>query len=182
MRHYFLLLNGRIPDEWYVIAMIVFVAGSILSFVCFGIKRGIHYSLLLLFIEYVFLLYGMALLCRNAMKVRKFSFVPFWSYRPVMEGNRWILAQIIINVVMFIPVGFLLGFMSRSIKWWHVSLAGFGISASIEILQFITCRGFSEFDDLFHNSLGCLIGFMLYNLVVGEKWGSLGELPNNNCP
>ena len=33
------------------------------------------------------------------------------------------------------------------------------ISPTIEALQFFFMRGFSELDDVMHNTLGCLIGF-----------------------
>ena len=73
------------------------------------------------------------------------------------------------NVVVFVPVGILLGIVIQTIKWWQALLIGCGISICIEVLQFVTHRGFSEFDDVFHNSLGCLIGFWIYRLFVASS-------------
>ena len=42
-----------------------------------------------------------------------------------------------------------------------VALMGCGISVLIEALQFFFMRGFSEVDDVMHNTLGCLIGWFL---------------------
>ena len=77
------------------------------------------------------------------------------------------------NVVVFVPVGFLLGvriqdssFTIRKAsftirKALLVALMGCGISVTIEALQFFFMRGFSEVDDVMHNTLGCLIGWFM---------------------
>ena len=65
------------------------------------------------------------------------------------------------NVVAFVPIGLLLGVVFRNIKWWRVLLIGGCISISIEILQLITKRGFSEIDDVIHNVFGCMVGFLI---------------------
>ena len=186
-------IDGMIPDEWYVIVVAVFVAGSMLSFACFGIKKGLHYSLLLLLTAYAFLIYGIAVFCRRTMIIRKFDLTPFWSYRPIMDGNIWLLVEDIMNVVMFIPIGVLIGtqikatqkpqktqkdlssenhqtclsgcvariFAESKWEWLFVTLVGAGLSIGIETLQFVFKKGFAEFDDVFHNTLGCLIGYMI---------------------
>lgn len=71
------------------------------------------------------------------------------------------------NVAAFVPVGFLFGCINGRAKWWKALLLGGGFSIMIEILQFAFKRGMSVFDDVFHNVLGCLIGYGLY---VGVLW------------
>ena len=44
---------------------------------------------------------------------------------------------------------------------------GGGFSLLIEVLKFLFKWGFAEFDDVFHNVLGCAIGFGVY---VGVGW------------
>ena len=63
------------------------------------------------------------------------------------------------NVVVFIPVGLLLSIAFKQVTWWKALLIGCCISVTIEALQFFLMRGFSELDDVMHNTLGCLIGF-----------------------
>ena len=55
-----------------------------------------------------------------------------------------------------------LGCAFGRMKGWKVLLIGGGFSVLIETLQFVLKRGFAEFDDVFHNVLGCLIGFGVY--------------------
>ena len=80
------------------------------------------------------------------------------------------------NVVVFVPIGILVGIVTLQKKkekgGWKIGLAltlgvGFCISVSIEALQYFFKRGFSEFDDVFHNTLGCLIGFMIAAMIKG---------------
>ena len=65
------------------------------------------------------------------------------------------------------PIGFVAGFVFASKRWWKVILFGFGISVSIEAMQFFFKKGFAEFDDVMHNTLGCLLGYLLF-LVVNK--------------
>ena len=78
------------------------------------------------------------------------------------------------NVIVFIPVGMILGSLLRvkgsstseatkSMTWLFTLLIGCGISVTIESLQFFLMRGFSEVDDVMHNTVGCIVGFMIVN-------------------
>ena len=42
---------------------------------------------------------------------------------------------------------------------------GCGISVTIGALQFFFMRGFSEVDDVMHNTLGCLIGYGIMTIL-----------------
>ncbi len=68
------------------------------------------------------------------------------------------------------------------VKWLKALAIGGGFSLLIEVLQFVFKRGFSEFDDVFHNVLGCAIGFGLYVLAawfVGRIRGKSGMDKSN---
>lgn len=75
--------------------------------------------------------------------------------------------QILANVIMFLPVGVLAG---RIWRWRGLWVAA-GLSMGIEILQLITARGLCEFDDIFHNMIGAVIGIGV--VMIGRKL--LGE-------
>ena len=81
------------------------------------------------------------------------------------EKEGFLFRENISNILAFIPFGILLGTSFRKIKWWSVFVIGLIVSLSIEMLQFFLKRGFSEFDDVFHNVLGCLVGFGIYKFV-----------------
>ncbi len=72
------------------------------------------------------------------------------------------MVQIVMNVLVFIPMGFLLGGILNGRKWWEVLFIGLGLSLTIEVLQFVKKCGISEFDDLIHNGFGFMIGWGVY--------------------
>ena len=132
-----------------------------------GWKKGAKWSAGLLLVEYMVLLLALAVLTRKVHPSRPFDLTLFWSYRAVYQsGKDALLTQIIANVLAFVPIGLLLGCAFGRMKWWKALAIGGGFSILIEVLQFVFRRGFAEFDDVFHNVLGCAIGFGVYVLVA----------------
>ena len=154
-------LAAGIPFAVYEVTASVFCIGLVILVTWKGIKRGIQYSLPLLLVDYVLLMFSSTVFCRTTNEARKYDFHPFWSYRAIQDGQVHLLPQNIMNVVVFIPIGLLLGVIFRQMAWWKALLAGFCISVSIETLQFVFYKGFCEIDDIMHNTLGCLIGYLV---------------------
>ena len=147
------------PQYVYEGLLSVFCIGFVLLFV---FKKKIVWRGItgLLLIEYIFLIYCSTVFFRIVREERKFDYTPFWSY-----DRSDLMAENIMNVVVFVPVGLLLGIAFKDIRWWKVLLTGAFISISIEVLQFILKKGFSELDDVMHNTLGCMIGYWIYALA-----------------
>ena len=103
---------------------------------------------------------------RESSEANNSHFTPFWSYRNCFHKGEFHLdPEVALNILVFLPVGFLLAQTFRGLSWWYALLIGCGISFSIEVLQFFLKRGFSEFDDVFSNTLGCLIGLGAYKMI-----------------
>lgn len=91
---------------------------------------------------------------------------PFWSYRlPMKFFPSLIIREIILNIIMLIPLGALLPVVIKKHKLAITLLAGFLCTLSIETLQLVRHCGFFETDDLFHNTLGVIIGYIGYSLA-----------------
>lgn len=77
--------------------------------------------------------------------------------------------NIILNILLFVPLGFLLPMYSDKLKKIYKAVSiGFAITLAIEIIQYITKLGIFEIDDVFNDTLGTLIGycvFMIYNCL-----------------
>ena len=93
---------------------------------------------------------------------------PFWSYKH--WGNAGFRGQIIQNVLVFTPIGFMLPWSG---KWrsWRCILAGLVFSISIETFQYLLCLGYCEFDDVFHNTLGTALGYVYWRLLAKRTAG-----------
>ena len=149
-------LVHAIPYYVYEGIASIFCLGLVVFIAWKGFKTGLWYSAALLLIEYIFLLFCSTVIFRPTGEARQYDFHPFWSYnRPEL------LMENIMNVVAFIPVGMLLCVAFKQMTWWKALLIGCSISISIESLQLLFMRGFSEVDDVMHNTVGCLIGWFM---------------------
>lgn len=73
-----------------------------------------------------------------------------------------LLEEIILNILLYIPLGYLLPFTFEKLKPWQVLLIGLGCSVLTEVTQLVCKIGLFEFDDMLNNTLGCAIGLMMY--------------------
>ena len=153
------------PTWLFVGLLVVFVIGTVLFLTFLGPKRGTRFSAGLLLAEYMVLILLLAVVFRKLLDVREFHVIPFRSYWYIWEGGRF-LVQVFMNVLAFVPIGLLLGCAFGRLRWKTVLWIGGGFSLLIEVLQFAFKRGFAEFDDVFHNVLGCAIGFGVYLAVA----------------
>ena len=96
---------------------------------------------------------------------------PFESYYIAFaEGGIEVLLQIIINIAMFIPIGFLLPCCFKLYeKYRYVLITAVIASVSIELLQLIFGIGLFETDDVINNVFGAVIGLGIYVVVKKVK-------------
>lgn len=123
------------------------------------------------FIVYVVIILHITLLSRTP-SVRRKMLTPFWEYRELIYGvdKLYWFGQIIGNIVMLMPLGVFLCLMYRRLNAIHIGIIGFACSVSIELTQYFTGRGLWEFDDIFHNTLGAVIGyFVMKKLLIQNK-------------
>jgi len=156
-----------IPHDVYVVMLIIFSVGSVMAFVMKGPSKGLRWLLGTLLMEYTFLLFCSMVIYRKVNENVGYDFHPFWSYKAILEGRNELIGENIMNAVVFVPVGLLFAIlMSRkSQKDWLVAImVGAGMSLTIEALQFFLHRGFAEVDDVMHNALGALIGYIMYRM------------------
>jgi glycopeptide antibiotics resistance protein len=100
-------------------------------------------------------------------------------------GNQvpwWVLVQpiplvtadptgLILNLLLFLPLGILLPFVLPAPTLRRVVLTGFALSLTIETVQFVTdvlvsSGRVADVDDLIANTVGTLVGFALFRLAI----------------
>lgn len=155
-----------VPLEIYEILIYLSCICIVLFFAVYNRKKAILFLFRLLFWEYMFLTYCNTILFRPKIDDIWHNFTPFWSYSEYYSGeNPNLLPEIIMNIVGFIPLGFFMKATFHKLRWWQVILAGFLISLSIESIQYFFKLGIAEFDDIFNNTLGVIIGVALFSLT-----------------
>ncbi len=166
MMDYWETLVNDNPHELYFVALIVLLAIFLLFVWGNGLEKGLRYSLGVLLVEYVVLIYCSTVFFRPTGKVATYDYKPFWSYQAYFEGREPnALVENFANVLVFVPVGLLLGFTIKKTSYVRVAIIGACISIGIELLQLIFKKGFSELDDVMHNTLGCMLGYSLFRMI-----------------
>ena len=164
---YVISLYRDIPVAIYEGLLLVLCLGAVAIIVFYGLKRRLKWIAWLLLVEYIFLIFCSTVIYRKGYEGAGYELSPFWSYTAIQEGRIELFAENIMNVVVFIPAGLLLCIAFKQMTWWKALLIGCGISVTIEALQFFFMRGFSEVDDVMHNTLGCAIGFLIVAIIKG---------------
>lgn len=115
---------------------------------------------------YLVLLLGGTLLNRHIGEEYGIEWKLFWSYREAYaERNESLIWQMIYNVLVFIPWGFLLAEIWKVMRKFHWNVgSALVFSALIELTQLVFRCGLFEFDDIFHNVLGAVIGYGVWRL------------------
>ena len=97
---------------------------------------------------YILIILWGTIFSRRPMESRIFRGL-FWE----IEMGYW--NNIIQNILLFIPLGFLIG-GKRGI------IAGVLLSIGIVLTQYIAVLGYCELDDVLNNTIGAAIGALLY--------------------
>ncbi|HAH18047.1 MAG TPA: hypothetical protein DCL29_03450 [Eubacterium sp.] len=76
----------------------------------------------------------------------------------------WFAKNLICNLVVFMPAGFLIPLFAKHNKFWQVLIYGMMISIIVECLQVLLAVGTGDVDDVILNTIGVAIGFGFYKL------------------
>ncbi len=93
----------------------------------------------------------------------------FWSFKRWLTGDINLGIEIMANIAMFVPYGFLMSLSlpisSRRKKTAVIIFTAFLFSFTIESLQLYFMRGLFEWDDMLSNTGGGIIGVILYGIL-----------------
>lgn len=126
-------------------------------------------TILILTVLFLVVVYYYTVFGRDPLPEPRISLVPFQTIKdiqqyPYVSHGQYILREAVLNVILLMPLGFLLTCLR-----WHfllVTLIGFLCSLSIEVLQYYTCTGTFEVDDLIYNTSGVLIVSVVVMLLM----------------
>ena len=120
---------------------------------------------------YGYLLYLYTIAFRPRYSSPQYELTLFWSYKRALNGSAYLWIEIILNYILFLPVGILVPILIRHGKrkgkkvFALTMLAGFFTSLTVELSQLILHRGLMEWDDLLGNVLGTFLGYGIYRIL-----------------
>jgi glycopeptide antibiotics resistance protein len=178
MVYAFLAANQQMTPVYFLISFIIAVLTAFISIHLqrHGRMNIVQSIALTLLTTYIFLVFSSTVFSRTSMDHYCYELIPFWSYREILQGRydaQYLFWENILNVFMLLPMGVLLPVVIRPVLkdkkkdrvFIRVVMMGFLTSLTIEILQLVSKRGMFEFDDMFHNTLGVVIGYCIWKIM-----------------
>lgn len=167
-------ISKNIPLEEFEISFLVLTCIIVIIFAFTQDICKLRFRILLsILIEYCFLVLSYTVIFRNTGEKRLYNLTPFWSYNAVAKYHEhFYFHEYVMNILLGMPIGFLLFYIFSKRKWLKVFVFGLVFSCIIEFLQYLLMKGLCEFDDVFHNTLGCMLGYgigYLFLLIIKKK-------------
>lgn len=136
----------------------------------FGFHRRLHY----IFWESILGLYVLSVLAAVGFPSLRYLIVDFTvnviPFGQLFDFSMSYLSNMILNVILFVPLGVFLPIMSGKYKSWkRVVLTGFLFSLFIEIMQIFSFRA-TDVDDLIMNTLGAAAGYGIWYFIRRNKF------------
>ena len=125
-------------------------------------KKGLYIAIFILYVAV--LLYGTVIMRESPRRVMIYPHL-FWGYK--VDNPDILYRDNLINILLYIPIGCLVGLIAPKYKIPAAMLVGLFLSETVEISQLIWRKGTFDVDDLFNNTVGALVGGLI---VVMTLW------------
>ena len=151
----------------YFSALLILVTAGVL----YGIRKQkwnrMQGAAIVVLFAFLGIVFGSTVFTR-ATTMRQYELQPLWSwYEVIWHNDRELLKENLLNCLMLVPMGLLMPVVfDHRLKLNRAFIAGFIVSAVIELSQLVFRRGLFEWDDMIHNALGCMLGCWVMNQIV----------------
>lgn len=159
-----------------IILLLAFVMGICL-FLCVSRKQLCFRKAIVVEILFCYLLLVLmsTVFSRESANVNQANIDIIHAYSYKLKYNIDTQFELLLNVLLLLPFGVLFPYITKSKKLIYTLIGGFLISLTIEVLQFVLKKGTFELTDIINNSLGVLVGYLIYVLVRKIKCVMIGR-------
>lgn len=150
------------PEIWPMVIIITVIAASLrITYLITKHKKfQLHKELIyLIFIVYILCLFHVVTF--QDVNYGQSNFVPFREIFRYEFGSVKFIKNIVGNILLFIPYGFLASYLLRNNKFSVITILTIIVSLTIETVQYYIGRVF-DIDDIILNLIGGIIGFLIY--------------------
>lgn len=162
MSYFFEKISKSIP-EWMLVVLLLVL--SIMAIIIFSRKGVLRFQLRrllkVMFLEYLVLLFCSTVVFRDLARPIGINFMLFKWY---FNGDMLLLKDALLNIAIFIPIGFCTSVFLRYSKWLKTLLLSASLSCTIELSQFLLSKGCCDTNDVMNNIIGGMIGYCIYRL------------------
>ena len=155
MYRFFLAVVDIVPASIALLPLFL-----VLHYTAYGrdLRKTVFYCLFCLYMAAVFSLVGIPNITYFRPQVN-LNLIPFAGMAADLKNS-------ILNILLFVPLGFFLPVLWQRFRKGILSIAfGFGLSLNIELLQMLTFRA-TDVNDIITNTVGTLVGFLLAKPMI----------------
>lgn len=97
-------------------------------------------------------------------RLRNINLIPYGD--SLIVNGKISYSELLLNMIVFLPFGVYLSMLKPEWQLWKRACPAIGVSLLFEIIQYIFAIGASDITDLINNSLGGIVGCLLYTLCT----------------
>jgi len=94
------------------------------------------------------------------------NFIPFKTILPYLLGGSGWFINLVGNIVLFAPIGFLFPYIYRKVTWQKSLVLAIASGLVIEVMEVLFHVGIFDIDDIILNGLGVMIGYWLFTRFI----------------
>lgn len=150
------------PDIWPMLIIITVIVSTLrITYLISKHKKfQLHKEVIyLIFIIYILCLFHVVTF--QDINYGTSNFVPFKEIFRYSFGSRKFIKNIIGNIMLFIPYGFLSSYLLKNKKFSVITILTIIVSLTIETVQYYIGRVF-DIDDIILNLVGGITGFLIF--------------------
>ncbi len=166
---FFEFFRTGIPTPFLYSSIFVTIFLIILGLCLDCVKTKKNFVIWSLLLEYVFIVVCSNIVFRPLKMGARLELMPFWTYEAVFDNVIGVsIWDIVLNVVLFMPLGFLVKLIYPSLSL--LKLLGIAVLCSlfIETNQYIFEKGVAQIDDVMHNVIGALLGWLIAKGILSS--------------
>lgn len=151
-----------LPDIWpmLIIILVIIISFRIIYFLTRKKKFQLHKEVIYL-ISIIYIICLFHVVTFQDTNFGASNFVPFKEIFRYSIGSPKFMKNVIGNIMLFIPYGFLTSYLLNNKKFSIIAILTIIVSSTIEIVQYHIGRVF-DIDDIILNLIGGITGFLIF--------------------
>jgi len=151
-----------LPDVWPMLIIITVIISSLrITYLISKHKKFLLHKEIIYLISIIYILCLFHVVTFQDINYGESNFIPFKEIFRYSFGSPKFIKNILGNIMLFIPYGFLASYLLKNKKFTIIGILTIIASLTIETVQYHIGRVF-DIDDIILNLLGGICGFLVY--------------------
>lgn len=151
-----------LPDVWPMLIIITVIISSLrITYLITKHKKFLLHKEIIYLLAIIYILCLFHVVTFQDINYGESNFVPFKEIFRYSFGSRKFIRNVLGNIILFIPFGFLSSYLLKNRHLSVVTILTLIASGTIETVQYYIGRVF-DIDDIILNLIGGIVGFLIF--------------------